>query len=155
MRSAAPPACSISSLVASSSAWLRDNSPTRAPACAKPSARRLPIPRPAPVMRTPFSLRVCKGLFYSCVEDSGFHLAGALHLHENPVLARLRKPVGERNFGRQTRGVHRVHPCHALRIRSIAAVYLRLRHTQRRHGGRTGRMHVREHLEIVAHELRV
>src|SRR5713226_5403081 len=153
MRNAAPPACSISSLVASSSAWLRDSSPTRAPACAKPSARRLPIPRPAPVLRTPFSLRVCKGLFYSCVEDSGFHLAGALHLHENPVLARLRKPVGERNFGRQTRAVHRVHPRHALHIRCIAAVHLRLCDAQRRHGRGTGWMHVRENLEVVTHEL--
>src|SRR6266446_10164971 len=124
MRSAAPPACSISSLVASSSAWLRDSNPTRAPARAKPSARRLPIPRPAPVIRTPWSLSVRKRLFYARIEDSGFYLPGTLHLDKNPVIAGLRETVRKRNFGRKARCMHRVHGVHLVGI--IAAGHLRL-----------------------------
>ena len=51
-----PPACSISKCARSSSALLRARSPTRAPSAAKPSAKRLPMPLPAPVIRTPLSL---------------------------------------------------------------------------------------------------
>src|ERR1035438_9872262 len=50
-RKALPPACSISSFARSSSALLRASNPICAPASAKPMARRLPTPRPAPVMR--------------------------------------------------------------------------------------------------------
>src|SRR5579864_2053457 len=152
MRNAAPPACSISSLVASSSAWLRDSSPTRAPACANPRASRLPMPRPAPVIRTPWSLSVRKRLFYARIEDSGFYFAGALHLDENPVAAGLREAPRKGDLSRHAATLHRVHASHAARI---WAAHLRRSHAHSRHGRRSGGMHVGEDLEIIAHERRM
>src|SRR6185295_9955364 len=59
MRRALPPACSISNWHKSSSGLLRASRPTRAPAAAKPIAKRLPMPRPAPVTSTGLLLKDC------------------------------------------------------------------------------------------------
>ena len=80
-RRALPPACSISSLAMSSSAWLRPSRPTRAPASANPSARRFPMPRPAPVIRTLlFRMLFKRSILHSGVERPGPGKDGAAAL---------------------------------------------------------------------------
>src|SRR5450755_3078169 len=72
MRSALPPACSISKCARSNSALLRASNPTLAPAAANPRASRLPIPRPAPVTSTPALVRECTCLpIYGSTEKAG------------------------------------------------------------------------------------
>src|SRR5579864_4552465 len=71
IRSAEPPACSISRWQRSSSALLRTSRPTLAPLAANPIANRLPIPRPAPVTSTGTVLKDCTPLKLVQNERSG------------------------------------------------------------------------------------
>src|ERR1051326_8873889 len=144
-RIAMPSACSISSLARSISAWLRASSPILAPSAAKPSASRLPIPRPAPVIRTLFPFTLCKGsVLHANTEGARGHVPGAFHLDEDAVSAGLRESVGKGHLGGDAALLHR-HAMYGVRI-------FRLGQSERRHGHRSAGVHVREHAAVGSGE---
>src|SRR5262249_14215682 len=142
IRSAAPPACSISSLARSSSGCVRDSKPTRYPPLAKPSASRFPIPRPAPVIKTLCSLTTAKSILHFHVKYARIDMSRTLHLDKDTIPAGLRESVRKYDLRRRSILCH-----HVTGVRIIGLSQL-----QGRHRDRAGRVDVGEDAAIVAKE---